>query len=342
MQRVARCAALPGRNRYASCPEPLLASKSVERVLLIDERERSTGLAAAVTRHSSQAFARMLHAARAAHPDAEFWIAPSGDAGSGKWLSSSVSSSALNMSRLYDAGELCAALPYVDRVYTLGASEGLHALINGLPVHVYGTPWYAGWGLTHDDIPMPERTSRPSLAALFNVVFLHFAQYLNPVTHARGTLADVLDCIELQHAIQQRFADLCEVVGVRFQWWKRPFATPYISAGGGTLRWTQAPETLDTNDCAVLWGARSAAEIAPDIARVRIEDGFFHSHGLGSDMIAPRSQVIDRRGLYFDASQPSDLSVLLNETEFTHAELQRAAALRATVVELGVTDSPPE
>ena len=74
-----------------------------------------------------------------------------------------------------------------------------------------------------------------------------------------------------------------------------------------------------------------------DVARVRIEDGFFHSHGLGSDMIAPRSQVIDRRGLYFDASQPSDLSVLLNETEFTHAELQRAAALRATVVELGVT-----
>ena len=160
MQRVARCAVLAGRNRYASCPEPLLAPKNVERVLLIDERERSTGLAAAVTRHSSQAFARMLHAARAAHPDADFWIAPSGDAGSGKWLSSSVNSSALTMSRLNDSAELCAALPYVDRVYTLSASEGLHALINGLPVHVHGTPWYAGWGLTHDDIPMPERTSR--------------------------------------------------------------------------------------------------------------------------------------------------------------------------------------
>jgi capsular polysaccharide export protein len=169
------------------------------------------------------------------------------------------------------------------------------------------------------------------------VVFLRFARYLNPVTHAPGTLDDLLDSIELQQAVQQRFADLQQVVGIRFQWWKRPFATPYISAGGAALRWTHAPQSVQAHESAVLWGARSADGLAPEVRRVRIEDGFFHSTGLGSDMIAPRSQVIDRRGLYFDASQPSDLSVLLNENQFSAAELTRAAALRDQVVKLGVS-----
>jgi capsular polysaccharide export protein len=183
----------------------------------------------------------------------------------------------------------------------------------------------------------PERTARPTLAALFETVFVRFTRYLNPATHAPGTLDDLLDSIELQQAVQQRFSDLRHVAALRFQWWKRSFATPYIGAGDGALRWTHAPQSVRANECAVLWGARSADGLAPDVRRVRIEDGFFHSTGLGSDMIAPRSQVIDRRGLYFDASQPSDLSVLLNETEFSEAELARAATLRSKVVQLGVT-----
>ncbi len=239
--------------------------------------------------------------------------------------------------RFADNESLCAALPHVDHVYTLGASEGMHALLAGARVHVFGAPYYAGWGLTHDAQPLPNRTARPSLATLFDVVFVRSTRYLNPFTHTAGTLDDLLDSIELQQAVQQRFADLHAVAALRFQWWKRPFATPYITAGNSALRWTAEPQSVRSHECAILWGARSADGLAPEVHRVRIEDGFFHSTGLGSDMIAPRSQVIDRRGLYFDASQPSDLSVLLNETEFSDIELARAAALRNKVVQLGVT-----
>ncbi|MFM0152460.1 capsular polysaccharide biosynthesis protein [Paraburkholderia sediminicola] len=337
MQRVATCGLSGKRSPEAACPPELLETKHTTRVLLIDERTRSNGLAAATRHNAVAAFARMLHAARAAHPDAEFWIAPSDDTGSGRWLSSQCSTKLAGARPLADAVLLRVALPHVDRVYTLGASEGLHALLAGVPVHVYGAPWYAGWGLTHDEAGMPARTGRPSLAALFDVVFLRFARYLNPVTHTPGTLADVLDCIELQRTVQRRFADLHHAVGVRFQWWKRPFATPYISAGGGTLRWTNNLKAVTRGESAVLWGARSDEGLAPTVPRIRIEDGFFHSSGLGSDMVAPCSQVIDRRGLYFDATHPSDLSVLLNETDFPEAELRRAAALRKRVVDLGVT-----
>ncbi|MFL9935954.1 capsular biosynthesis protein [Paraburkholderia sp. RL18-103-BIB-C] len=337
MQRFARSHASTVRRSQTICPATLLKASRATRVLLIDERVRSNGLGATATRNSQHAFTRMLQAACNAHPQAEFWIARSDDKGSGRWLSASVGTMPTGVRHLTEHESLCAALPHVDHVYTLGASEGMHALLVGVPVHVFGAPYYAGWGLTHDDRPLPNRTALPTLATLFDVVFLRFTRYLNPVTHAPGTLDDLLDSIELQHSVQKRFADLQHVAGVRFQWWKRPFATPYISAGNATLRWTHEPQSVQAHECAVLWGARSADGLAPEVRRIRIEDGFFHSTGLGSDMIAPRSQVIDRRGLYFDASQPSDLSVLLNETDFSEAELSRAAALRSKVVQLGVT-----
>ncbi|MGF6381299.1 capsular polysaccharide export protein [Paraburkholderia atlantica] len=338
MQRLSRRHASAIRDSHSNCPVALLEPRSSERVLLIDERVRSKGSSAIATRHSSKAFARMLQAATNAHPQAEFWIAQSNDPGRGRWLSASSEPTLPAGTRHFaDYESMCAALPHVDHVYTLGASEGMHALLAGARVHVFGAPYYAGWGLTHDDQPLPNRTARPTLATLFDVVFVRSTRYLNPSTHAPGTLDDLLDSIELQQAVQQRFADLHNVAALRFQWWKRPFATPYITAGNSSLRWSTEPQSVQAHECAVLWGARSAEGLAPTVRRVRIEDGFFHSTGLGSDMIAPRSQVIDRRGLYFDASQPSDLSVLLNETEFSDTELARAAALRNKVVQLGVT-----
>ncbi|WP_184251407.1 capsular polysaccharide biosynthesis protein [Paraburkholderia atlantica] len=338
MQRFARSHASAIRDSRSCVPIALLEPRSKERVLLIDERLRTKGSSATTTRHSSKDFARMLQAALSAHPHAEFWIARSTDPGRGRWLSaSSESMLPVGTRRLTDHESPCAALPHVDHVYTIGASEGIHALLVGARVHVFGAPYYAGWGLTHDDLPLPNRTARPTLANLFDVVFIRSTRYLNPSTHAPGTLDDLLDSIELQQTVQQRFADLHNVAGLRFQWWKRPFATPYITAGNSALRWTAEPQSVQAHESAVLWGARSAEGLAPEVHRVRIEDGFFHSTGLGSDMIAPRSQVIDRRGLYFDASQPSDLSVLLNETEFSDTELARAAALRNKVVQLGVT-----
>ncbi len=169
------------------------------------------------------------------------------------------------------------------------------------------------------------------------MVFLRFTRYLDPATHSPGTLDTLLDSLELQRNVAARFEALGDVAGVRFQWWKRPFATPYLGAGGRALRWTTSTTEVAPHECAALWGARSAEGLADGLRHIRIEDGFLHSLGLGSDMNAPHSQVVDTRGLYFDASRPSDLSVLLNEASFTDDELDRAARLRAQIVSSGLT-----
>ncbi|MDN7535539.1 MULTISPECIES: capsular biosynthesis protein [Burkholderia] len=336
MTRVLSTDALHLCGRNKRLPVSLETRHYSSRVLLIDERHTSaTNIHASATARID-AFASMIQAARAAHPDAEFWLIRSGDPGSGPWLSESASLPD-NTRLLIPPYSLAEALRHVDSVFVIGASEGICGLLAEVPTHVFGTPYYAGWGLTHDHTVLPGRRAQPTLAALFDVVFLRFVHYLDPLTLAHGPLESVLDSIELQHEVAQRFTDLQSVVAIRFQRWKRAFATPFLTAGGGRLRWTHELDSVRTGECAALWGARPAEDIAPNVPRIRIEDGFIHSLGLGSDMSAPYSQVLDRRGLYFDARQPSDLTVLLNETEFSDAELARAAALREQLVQFGIT-----
>ncbi|AOK46128.1 capsular biosynthesis protein [Burkholderia sp. MSMB617WGS] len=337
MRRVLINHAIRGRDGVSEFRAPSRLPDEI-RVLLIDERKYSQGIGAIATSNNRRAFERMIRAARTAHPDAKFWLARTRDSGSGTWLSASAADILPpDMHHLGEHESLCAALGHVDHVYTVGASEGMQALLAGRRVHVFGAPYYAGWGLTDDAVQLPGRNARPTLAALFDVVFLRFARYLNPATHALGRIDDLLDAIELQNTVRRRFADLQQVAGVRFQWWKRPFATPYLTAGGGTLRWIREASHLREGEHAAFWGARSTNDLPPGTKIIRIEDGFLHSTGLGSDHVAPYSQVIDRSGLYFDPDRPSDLTTILNETDFGDAELVRANRLRREIARLGLT-----
>ncbi|MCA8318274.1 capsular biosynthesis protein [Burkholderia multivorans] len=316
-------------------PFGLREATAVPRVLLIDEP--ATVFLQPHRREREKQFARMLSAARTDHPEAEFWFARSGIQGSGTWLSAAHREWRASCRRINTDESLCASLPYFDNVYTVSAPEGMQALLWGVQVHVFGTPYYAGWGFTHDDATQPARRSRATLEALFNVVFMRLSHHIAPATQTPSSLDALINAIETHRATVLRFADLQHVAGINFQWWKRPFATPFLTAGGGTLRWVRDASKLHGSECAAFWGARSAEGLRHGTPIVRIEDGFLHSTGLGSDHVAPCSQVIDRRGLYFDPSLPSDLTVILNEANFDEVELARARALRNDICRLGLT-----
>lgn len=338
-------AALMRCVREANIFDPLtLASRAApgleqpvphERVLLIDERAES---ALSAPKHERQAqFETMIETALREHPAAEFWLARSAQNASGEWLSRACTRLPENLKILEPGYSICASLPRFAQVYTVSASEGMQSLLLGVPVNVFGETFYAGWGLTRDASPQPRRQARPPLAALFEAVFVRLARYRDPFTHGVGPLDALLGAIEAQRAAALRFADLKHVAGIRFQWWKRPFATPYLTAGGGRLRWVDSPQKIGAGECAAFWGGRPSEGLPPDTPMLRLEDGFLHSTGLGSDHIAPCSQVIDRRGIYFDASKPSDLTHILNHADFADAELARASALRRQITRLGLT-----
>lgn len=83
----------------------------------------------------------------------------------------------------------------------------------------------------------------------------------------------------------------------------------------------------------LVWGMRPIqGKLGGDISILRVEDGFLRSVGLGVDLIQPMSWVVDGLGIYYDATRPSDLEVILSDTEFSPELRQRAACLLEKVV----------
>lgn len=88
----------------------------------------------------------------------------------------------------------------------------------------------------------------------------------------------------------------------------------------------------------IAWGmAALPKHLPPTLTVLRLEDGFLRSVGLGVDLVRPLSWVLDRQGIHFDATRPSELETLLATRTFAPELLRRAAALRERIVAERVT-----
>lgn len=70
-----------------------------------------------------------------------------------------------------------------DEVHVMTSLAGFEALLRGKRVTTYGTPFYAGWGLTDDmGAPVERRSARRSIDQLVAAVLLLYPRYLDPIT----------------------------------------------------------------------------------------------------------------------------------------------------------------
>lgn len=121
-----------------------------------------------------------------------------------------------------------------------------------------------------------------------------------------------------------------------FSIWKKPIVRQFF--GSSRVIFVRNASRVPPEGTLVVWGSKPVYGKLPEGARIlRLEDGFLRSVGLGADLISPMSWVIDNCGIYYDATQPSALEVLLQSTEFTQELLLRAASLRERVVSAGLT-----
>lgn len=85
------------------------------------------------------------------------------------------------------------------------------------------------------------------------------------------------------------------------------------------------------------WGVRIPDSFFPERTEIiRLEDGFLRSVGLGADLVRPLSWVRDSHGIYYDATRPSDLELILRHSDFDAPLLARARQLaeRITAAQL--------
>ncbi|MCP4178854.1 MAG: capsular polysaccharide biosynthesis protein [bacterium] len=71
----------------------------------------------------------------------------------------------------------------VDEVHVISSMCGFEALIRNKKVVVYGLPFYAGWGLTHDKKKIPKRHRKLSIDELIAGAIILYPRYIHPKTN---------------------------------------------------------------------------------------------------------------------------------------------------------------
>ena len=124
----------------------------------------------------------LLAAVRAANPDACILYKPHPDVAAGHRQGAVPDTTARRFADLFVGSAATAALlAVVDEVHTMTSLAGFEALLRGRRVVVYGRPFYAGWGLTVDQLPI-DRGRRLTLDELVAGALILYPRYLDPLT----------------------------------------------------------------------------------------------------------------------------------------------------------------
>ena len=345
-------ASLSKYNHAPDLPPDALRAGDVQRVLVVDQT--AGDMSVALGGASAQSFADMLQAALDENPQATIYVKTHPEVSSGRkggYLTAVQNSERVVVLR--EAVNPLSLIQQMSKVYVVSSTMGFEALLAGKPVTCFGVPWYAGWGVTDDrqpDHPAMQRRAagtgrKRNVDELFAAGYLHYTRYLNPYTHQRGEITDVMHWLVQQKQVAQHYAGRMICVG--FRRWKAANLRPMLSLYPEKVVFVKnAAEAAALqpvkDDCLVCWGrvppagVQQLAEQA-GVRLLRMEDGFVRSVGLGSDLIPPQSFVLDAKGIYFDPGQPSELEDLLNHRECTANDVERARKVRECIVQHRLT-----
>lgn len=218
-------------------------------------------------------------------------------------------------------------------VYVVTSQMGFEGLLWGKPVRTFGMPFYAGWGLTRDELPAPERRGRATLEQLVHAALVDYPRYMDPETGKRCDIERLIEWMALQRRMRERFPPVVHALG--FSRWKKPIVRDFLQ--GSEVRFVRRADEVPAGGTLAVWGRKDVGTCRSDVRVLHLEDGFLRSVGLGADLVRPLSWVTDGRGIYYDGTAPSDLEHLLQTAKFDDEMLARAGRLRDRIVEAGLT-----
>src|SRR6056297_1088494 len=217
-------------------------------------------------------------------------------------------------------------------VYTVSSQMGFEAILAGHRPHVFGRPFYAGWGLTTDHHPAPfARRGRPlTRAQLFAGAMILAPTWYDPCRDRLCDLETALAQFEAETRAWREDRRGWTAHGMRL--WKR---APVQRFFGAHRRVIFGRARADRP--AMVWASAEATAAAPEGA-VRVEDGFLRSRGLGANLVPPLSLVLDDLGIYYDPARESRLERLIAARETLRADqMLRAEALIKALTRHGLS-----
>ena len=334
-------------NNFAPVPDEIRRSMDPDRnVLVVDQTRGDSSVKGALADRID--FRRMIEAAIDENPGAEIWIKIHPEVLAGRKQGYLKDLGAKLGCRFIDTNvNPWDLFDHVGRCYTVSSQLGFEALIAGRDVRCFGVPFYAGWGLTGDEIACPRRAdTRPDLEQIFAAAYLQYSRYVDPYTGARTTLEHVIELLGDWRRAYERNRALGPMVNIspwKAQAVRRMFQKPAKSKEIFFLRSAGAIAGAKASARPVIsWASKIDRRLERKCEKAgvelqRLEDGFIRSVGLGTNFHPPMSLIHDTRGIYYDANRPSDLEVMLSETEFTPELTERARDLMTVLIENGIS-----
>ncbi len=276
---------------------PHVAAPAPGYALVIDQTAGDASLRGA----GRATFLRMLQAAHDEHPDARIVIRAHPETAAG------LRPGHLTPADLRPGDVFCDSpvspwrlVEDAAAVYAVSSQLGYEAMLVGHRPRLFGLPFYAGWGLSDDETPLPRRMGRTTLPALFAASHLLAPTWYDPCRDGLTDFEGALRQIEAEARAWRQ--DHAGHVALGMRLWKRRFVARAFGHGAG-VRFTGTPGPRVT----LAWA--TAADAVPHAARV--EDGFLRSRGLGAALVPPLSLVADDVGIYYDPIRESALERLI-------------------------------
>lgn len=228
-------------------------------------------------------------------------------------------------------------------VFTVSSQVGFDALLYGVKnVHVFGKPFYSGYGLTKDYACT--KIINRTVEEVFYAFYIKLCRFI--IDKNNVSIINALRVVAENKRIykqdsQTRF----------FIWnvpiWKRKRFFDYLHSNNifftNTFSFLKKMN-VNSNDKIVVWGKgnRGAQDLEYFASRrnikiVTCEDGFIRSKGLGSDFVYPSSLVFDETGIYFDCRKESDIEKMLNYQKIDPKEIERAKVLINKIIENNIS-----
>ncbi|WP_019519869.1 capsular polysaccharide biosynthesis protein [Faucicola boevrei] len=346
-------------SKYNTTPKlgtlkALNLDKNQPNILLIDQVAGDQSISGAGA--TADTFTKMLKMACDTHPTATIWIKahPAGKVG---YLTEQILPNQVRLiSHAVNPLEL---LEQMDEVYTVSSHMGFEALMLGKTVHCFGLAWYSGWGLTDDSYLKSAcqmayqqvwqrrgANKQPTLAAVFFACYCQYSQYANPATGQACQIEQVLDWLITNRHWREKLPKSMTAYHISF--WKKGFVNQFVQLSNMDLFYKPRlePRTMfDKNHLKfpkthpfLVWGFAKKRQLVQKLHQPNteiwcMEDGFIRSNGLGADLIEPLSVVLDKTGIYYNATEPSDLeSLLKNFAQLNIEQNQRIERLKNTLL----------
>lgn len=225
-------------------------------------------------------------------------------------------------------------LPHMRAVFVMTSQLGFDALLWNVPVHTWGMPFYAGWGLTEDRLAAPARRQPVSLAQLIHACLVQYPRYVNPETGRSCTPEVLMNWLGLQRRHRSALPESVQMLG--FSRWKEPLVKLFFD--GSAIQFVKPEQPPKADVPVVSWGCKHDTDLMHHPLPVsRVEDGFLRSVGLGAGKARPLSWVVDDLGIYYDARRSSRLERILLDQHYDPALVARAKALREAICRAGLT-----